>query len=191
MHVNTYVCIHAYAALCVPLCASKAVTCVHKVYTLIHTYVCAACVRLDMDSTWTMCTACVHGGAVRLTEAASARVFTMAPPNGTLPPACPGEFLCSVNGLCVPACDGVKDCPNGLDERNCGEQSACGTPPLPSPSLHWAELTFLSRDPHMQFRISASRKWGALSVLRWKMGAQSEQAASHVAVVGTNWDRVS
>ncbi|XP_025782248.1 transmembrane protease serine 6 [Puma concolor] len=32
---------------------------------------------------------------------------------------CPGEFLCSVNGLCVPACDGVKDCPNGLDERNC------------------------------------------------------------------------
>nr|KAF6498263.1 transmembrane serine protease 6 [Rousettus aegyptiacus] len=32
---------------------------------------------------------------------------------------CPGEFLCSVNGLCVPTCDGVKDCPNGLDERNC------------------------------------------------------------------------
>ncbi|XP_045042836.2 transmembrane protease serine 6 isoform X3 [Desmodus rotundus] len=32
---------------------------------------------------------------------------------------CPGEFLCSVNGLCVPSCDGVKDCPNGLDERNC------------------------------------------------------------------------
>ena len=36
-----------------------------------------------------------------------------------LSPACPGEFLCSVNGLCVPACDGIKDCPNGLDERNC------------------------------------------------------------------------
>ncbi|XP_060245078.1 transmembrane protease serine 6 isoform X1 [Meriones unguiculatus] len=32
---------------------------------------------------------------------------------------CPGEFLCSVNGLCVPVCDGIKDCPNGLDERNC------------------------------------------------------------------------
>nr|XP_056703056.1 transmembrane protease serine 6 [Euleptes europaea] len=32
---------------------------------------------------------------------------------------CPGEALCSVNGLCVPACDGIKDCPNGLDERNC------------------------------------------------------------------------
>nr|XP_033788727.1 transmembrane protease serine 6 [Geotrypetes seraphini] len=32
---------------------------------------------------------------------------------------CPGEFLCVVNGLCVPACDGVKDCSNGLDERNC------------------------------------------------------------------------
>ncbi|XP_034043609.1 transmembrane protease serine 6 [Thalassophryne amazonica] len=32
---------------------------------------------------------------------------------------CPGQFLCTVNGLCVPACDGVKDCPNGLDERNC------------------------------------------------------------------------
>ncbi|VTJ72280.1 Hypothetical predicted protein [Marmota monax] len=32
---------------------------------------------------------------------------------------CPGEFLCSVNGLCVPACDGIKDCPTGLDERNC------------------------------------------------------------------------
>ncbi|KAF2980363.1 hypothetical protein EK904_008302, partial [Melospiza melodia maxima] len=33
--------------------------------------------------------------------------------------SCPGEFLCLVNGLCVPACDGIKDCPNGLDERNC------------------------------------------------------------------------
>ncbi|XP_070684275.1 transmembrane protease serine 6 [Pempheris klunzingeri] len=32
---------------------------------------------------------------------------------------CPGQFLCSINGLCVPACDGIKDCPNGLDERNC------------------------------------------------------------------------
>ncbi|XP_011476691.1 transmembrane protease serine 6 isoform X2 [Oryzias latipes] len=32
---------------------------------------------------------------------------------------CPGRFLCSVNGLCVPVCDGIKDCPNGLDERNC------------------------------------------------------------------------
>ncbi|XP_076871878.1 transmembrane protease serine 6 [Brachyhypopomus gauderio] len=32
---------------------------------------------------------------------------------------CPGQFLCSVNGLCVPACDGISDCPNGLDERNC------------------------------------------------------------------------
>uniref|UniRef100_A0A3P8SJZ1 Transmembrane serine protease 6 n=1 Tax=Amphiprion percula TaxID=161767 RepID=A0A3P8SJZ1_AMPPE len=32
---------------------------------------------------------------------------------------CPGQFLCSVNGLCVPVCDGIKDCPNGLDERNC------------------------------------------------------------------------
>lgn len=32
---------------------------------------------------------------------------------------CPGQFLCTVNGMCVPACDGIKDCPNGLDERNC------------------------------------------------------------------------
>ncbi|XP_015717847.1 transmembrane protease serine 6 isoform X2 [Coturnix japonica] len=45
---------------------------------------------------------------------------------------CPREFLCSVNGLCVPACDGIKDCPNGLDERNlcpakfqCQEDSTC------------------------------------------------------------------
>lgn len=34
--------------------------------------------------------------------------------------ACPGQFLCTVNGLCVPICDGIKDCPSGLDERNCG-----------------------------------------------------------------------
>ncbi|XP_030638419.1 transmembrane protease serine 6 [Chanos chanos] len=32
---------------------------------------------------------------------------------------CPGQFLCSLNGLCVPACDGIRDCANGLDERNC------------------------------------------------------------------------
>ncbi|KAM4594240.1 transmembrane protease serine 6 [Fundulus diaphanus] len=32
---------------------------------------------------------------------------------------CPGQFLCTPNGLCVPLCDGIKDCPNGLDERNC------------------------------------------------------------------------
>ncbi|XP_041789856.1 transmembrane protease serine 6 [Chelmon rostratus] len=32
---------------------------------------------------------------------------------------CPGQFLCTINGLCVPACDAIKDCPNGLDERNC------------------------------------------------------------------------
>uniref|UniRef100_A0A672REY7 Transmembrane serine protease 6 n=1 Tax=Sinocyclocheilus grahami TaxID=75366 RepID=A0A672REY7_SINGR len=32
---------------------------------------------------------------------------------------CPGQVLCHVNGLCVPACDGISDCPNGLDERNC------------------------------------------------------------------------
>ncbi|XP_069823255.1 transmembrane protease serine 6 isoform X2 [Dendropsophus ebraccatus] len=32
---------------------------------------------------------------------------------------CPGEFLCIADGMCVPLCDGVMDCPNGLDERNC------------------------------------------------------------------------
>nr|XP_015215094.1 PREDICTED: transmembrane protease serine 6 [Lepisosteus oculatus] len=32
---------------------------------------------------------------------------------------CPGQFLCTLNGLCVPACDGIKDCPDELDERNC------------------------------------------------------------------------
>ncbi|XP_074520453.1 transmembrane protease serine 6 [Halichoeres trimaculatus] len=32
---------------------------------------------------------------------------------------CPGQFLCTVNGMCVSLCDGIKDCPNGLDERNC------------------------------------------------------------------------
>ncbi|MGH0181555.1 UNVERIFIED_CONTAM: hypothetical protein FKN15_007167 [Acipenser sinensis] len=32
---------------------------------------------------------------------------------------CPGQFLCSLNGLCVPSCDGITDCPNELDERNC------------------------------------------------------------------------
>lgn len=35
--------------------------------------------------------------------------------------ACPGQVLCHINGLCVPACDGISDCPNGLDERNCGK----------------------------------------------------------------------
>ncbi|XP_066450666.1 transmembrane protease serine 6 isoform X1 [Eleutherodactylus coqui] len=32
---------------------------------------------------------------------------------------CPGEFLCILDGMCVPLCDGVEDCSNGLDERNC------------------------------------------------------------------------
>ncbi|KAJ8263894.1 hypothetical protein GJAV_G00142810 [Gymnothorax javanicus] len=32
---------------------------------------------------------------------------------------CPGRFLCTLNGQCVTACDGIRDCPNGLDERNC------------------------------------------------------------------------
>ncbi|XP_048056798.1 transmembrane protease serine 6 isoform X2 [Megalobrama amblycephala] len=32
---------------------------------------------------------------------------------------CPGQVLCNINGLCVPACDGISDCANGLDERNC------------------------------------------------------------------------
>ncbi|KAM9327121.1 transmembrane protease serine 6 [Gastrophryne carolinensis] len=32
---------------------------------------------------------------------------------------CPGEFLCIADGRCVPLCDGVQDCRNGLDERNC------------------------------------------------------------------------
>lgn len=40
--------------------------------------------------------------------------------------ACPGQFLCSVNGLCVSACDGISDCPNGLDERNCGKLKHSG-----------------------------------------------------------------
>ncbi|XP_041098181.1 transmembrane protease serine 6-like [Polyodon spathula] len=35
---------------------------------------------------------------------------------------CPGQFLCSLNGLCVPSCDGITDCPNELDERNCGKR---------------------------------------------------------------------
>ncbi|XP_068177212.1 transmembrane protease serine 6 isoform X2 [Antennarius striatus] len=33
--------------------------------------------------------------------------------------ACPNRFLCPTNGLCVPACDGISDCPHGLDERSC------------------------------------------------------------------------
>ncbi|KAJ3614836.1 hypothetical protein NHX12_018406 [Muraenolepis orangiensis] len=32
---------------------------------------------------------------------------------------CPGQFHCKVNGLCVPACDGIKDCPDSLDEEDC------------------------------------------------------------------------
>ncbi|XP_067875628.1 transmembrane protease serine 6 isoform X2 [Heterodontus francisci] len=32
---------------------------------------------------------------------------------------CPDEVLCSVSGLCVPECDGLKDCSNGVDENNC------------------------------------------------------------------------
>ncbi|KAJ0051132.1 hypothetical protein NL108_014592, partial [Boleophthalmus pectinirostris] len=32
---------------------------------------------------------------------------------------CPGQFLCSVDGQCVPECDGITDCPNGLDEKHC------------------------------------------------------------------------
>uniref|UniRef100_H3DNB5 Transmembrane serine protease 6 n=1 Tax=Tetraodon nigroviridis TaxID=99883 RepID=H3DNB5_TETNG len=40
------------------------------------------------------------------------KVFNLSDP-------CPGQFLCTTNGLCVSACDGIKDCPTGLDERNC------------------------------------------------------------------------
>ncbi|XP_038639800.1 transmembrane protease serine 6 [Scyliorhinus canicula] len=32
---------------------------------------------------------------------------------------CPEEVLCSVSGLCVTECDGLKDCSNGVDENNC------------------------------------------------------------------------
>ncbi|XP_078387724.1 transmembrane protease serine 6 [Cetorhinus maximus] len=32
---------------------------------------------------------------------------------------CPDEVLCSVSGLCVTECDGLKDCSNGVDENNC------------------------------------------------------------------------
>lgn len=74
-----------------------------------------------------------------------------------LHPACPGEFLCSVNGLCVPACDGVKDCPNGLDERNCGEQPTHPIPPPSPPPCCWAE-PIVWRSPNGQLPLSASRK---------------------------------
>ena len=52
------------------------------------------------------------------------------------------------NGLCVsksnPECDGVKDCSDGSDEKNCGEQGRAGgprwgrnlaEPPSPTPDL--------------------------------------------------------
>ena len=62
-----------------------------------------------------------------------------------------------MNGLCVPTCDGVKDCPNGLDERNCGEQPTHSVPLL-SPSLCcWAE-PIISRSPNGQLPLSAFRK---------------------------------
>ncbi|XP_069764109.1 transmembrane protease serine 6 isoform X2 [Narcine bancroftii] len=32
---------------------------------------------------------------------------------------CPDGILCSVSGLCVPECDGLKDCSNKVDEKNC------------------------------------------------------------------------
>eukprot|EP00062_Callorhinchus_milii_P023831 gi/632983076/ref/XP_007908469.1/ PREDICTED: transmembrane protease serine 6 isoform X2 [Callorhinchus milii] len=32
---------------------------------------------------------------------------------------CPGQVLCSISGLCVVTCDGLNDCPNGVDEINC------------------------------------------------------------------------
>ncbi|XP_033821739.1 transmembrane protease serine 6 [Periophthalmus magnuspinnatus] len=32
---------------------------------------------------------------------------------------CPGQLLCSVDGQCVPECDGITDCPNSLDEKHC------------------------------------------------------------------------
>ncbi|XP_043535737.1 transmembrane protease serine 6 isoform X1 [Chiloscyllium plagiosum] len=32
---------------------------------------------------------------------------------------CPDKVLCSVSGLCVTECDGLKDCSNGVDENNC------------------------------------------------------------------------
>ncbi|XP_055519310.1 LOW QUALITY PROTEIN: transmembrane protease serine 6 [Leucoraja erinacea] len=47
---------------------------------------------------------------------------------------CPDGVLCLVSGLCVPECDGLKDCSNNADESNCvcpaqhqctGESSSC------------------------------------------------------------------
>lgn len=57
----------------------------------------------------------------------------------------------------MPTCDGVKDCPNGLDERNCGEQPIHSVPPLSPPLCCWAE-PIISRSPNGQLPLSAFRK---------------------------------
>lgn len=123
-------------------------TCVHMAYSSMcwegsYMYpLCACCLDVAVHGSWT------PGAVVRAPNHVHVRIqlkyFILRVL--TVPflvhrllwlPACPGEFLCSVNGLCVPACDGIKDCPNGLDERNCGKQPDA-FPPL---SLHRTNST--------------------------------------------------
>ncbi|XP_051899161.1 transmembrane protease serine 6 isoform X2 [Pristis pectinata] len=51
---------------------------------------------------------------------------------------CPDGVLCSVSGLCVPECDGLKDCSNNVDENNCvcPAQHQCTGSSNPCLSLH-------------------------------------------------------
>lgn len=99
-------------------------------------------------------------------------------PKGSFSPACPGEFLCSVNGLCVPACDGIKDCPNGLDERNCGEPPS-PLSPLPS-EIPWAGPWLKGM---VSPRMKAEQTWGwghqSYPVYLPSMRSQPHRAAGH------------